>query len=303
MVMRSSDLDPEIGYPHYGMGLFVTTYRGHKYVQHGGNLDGFSLLLSFMPDDNIGSVILLNMDGSNLREVLSYNIMDRLLGLPQVDWNKRQLERYAAFKKSEEDARTKNYVPRREKTAFSHPIDEYTGEYSNPAYGSFVVEQAANDKLKLTYHTMGSTAEHWHYDVWRVPHDPLDLMSETEVMFNTDWEGNIASLSSSMEPSVKDIVFTKLPDKRMRERSFLEPLTGTYQVADYKILIALRPDNVLTATLPNQRICVLEPVRGNTFSVKDENGLTLDFKRDAGGAVTEFSMNQAGSSSVYKKVK
>ena len=62
-------------------------------------------------------------------------------------------------------------------------------------------------------------------------------------------------------------------------------------------------DNVLTATLPNQRIFVLEPVRGNTFSVKDENGLTLDFKRDTGGAVTEFSMNQAGSSSVYKKVK
>jgi CubicO group peptidase (beta-lactamase class C family) len=303
MVMRSSDLDPELGYPHYGMGLFVTTYRGHKYVQHGGNLDGFSLLISFLPDDNIGSVILLNMDGSNLREVLSYNIMDRMLGLAPVDWNKRQLERYAAFKKSDEDARTKNYVPRREKTAFSHPMDEYVGEYSHPAYGSFVIEKAEADKLKVSFHTMQSVAEHWHYDVWRVPHDPLDLLSEAEVMFNTDWEGNIASLSSSVEPSVKDIVFTKLPDKRMRERSFLEPLTGTYQVADYRILVALRPDNVLTATLPNQKIFVLEPVRGNTFSVKDENGLTLDFKRDANGAVTEFSMNQAGSSSVYKKTK
>ncbi|MGA9474505.1 MAG: serine hydrolase domain-containing protein, partial [Terriglobales bacterium] len=53
MVIRSSDVDPEIGYANYGMGLFVTTYRGHKYVQHGGNLDGFSLLISFLPDDNI----------------------------------------------------------------------------------------------------------------------------------------------------------------------------------------------------------------------------------------------------------
>ena len=49
MIIRSSDLDPEIGYAHYGMGLFVTTYRGHKYVQHGGNLDGYSLLLTFLP--------------------------------------------------------------------------------------------------------------------------------------------------------------------------------------------------------------------------------------------------------------
>src|SRR5947209_329911 len=36
MIIHSPDLDPELGYDNYGMGLFVTTYRGHKYVQHGG---------------------------------------------------------------------------------------------------------------------------------------------------------------------------------------------------------------------------------------------------------------------------
>ncbi len=302
MILHSSDLDPEIGYLHYGMGLFVTTYRGHKYVEHGGNLDGFSLLISFLPDDHIGCVVLLNMEGSSLREVLAYNISDRLLGLAPVDWDKRQLDRYHAFKKAEDDARAKNYVPRRENTQFSHPIDEYLGEYSNPAYGTFLIERAAKpDELKITYHTMQSTAQHWHYDVWRVPHDPLDLLGETEIMFNTDWEGNIASMSSSMEPSVKDIVFTHQPDRRMRERSFLEPLTGTYQIADYKIVVSLRSDNVLIATLPNQKIYELDPLRGNTFSVKTENGLTLDFKRDPAGKVTEFSMSQAGSSSIFRK--
>ncbi len=302
MILHSSDLDPEIGYLHYGMGLFVTTYRGHKYVEHGGNLDGFSLLISFLPDDHIGCVVLLNMEGSSLREVLAYNISDRLLGLAPVDWDKRQLDRYHAFKKSEDDARAKNYVPRRENTQFSHPIDEYLGEYTNPAYGTILIERAVKpDELKITYHTMQSTAQHWHYDVWRVPHDPLDLLGETEIMFNTDWEGNIASMSSSMEPSVKDIVFTHQPDRRMRERSFLEPLTGTYQIADYKIVVSLRSDNVLIATMPNQKIYELEPLRGNTFAVKSENGLTLDFKRDAAGKVTEFSMGQAGSSSIFRK--
>jgi len=304
MIIRSSDVDPEIGYAHYGMGLFVTTYRGHKFVQHGGNLDGFSLLISFLPDDNVGSVILLNMEASSLREVLAYNIADRMLGLAPVDWNKRQLDRYFAFKKSDEEARDKNYVPRRADTHFSHAIDEYVGEYSNPAYGVVAVERVANDHdLKITYHTMSSTAEHWHYDVWRVPHNPLDLLQETEIMFNTDWEGNVASLSSSLEPNVKDIVFTRMPERRMRERSFLEPIAGVYQVADFKFMVTLRPDNVLTVTLPNQKVWELEPVRGNTFAVKGENGLTLDFKRDAAGKVTEFSLNQAGSSSVYRKTQ
>jgi hypothetical protein len=305
MIIRSSDLDPEIGYAHYGMGLFVTTYRGHKYVQHGGNLDGFSLLLSFLPDDHIGSVILLNMEGSNLREVLAYNINERLLGLDQVDWNKRLHDRYRAFKKAEDDARDKNYVPRRENTQFSHPIDEYVGEYSHPAYGTVEIERVAkNEKeLKVTYHTMTSTAQHWHYDVWRVPHNPLDLLQETEFMFNTNWEGNVASLSCALEPNAKDIVFTRMPERRMHEASFLQPLTGTYQIADFKMLITLRPDNVLTITLPNQKVYELEPVRGYTFSFKGENGWTVDFKHDDNGGVTEFSLNQAGSSSIYRKTQ
>jgi len=304
MIIHSADVDPEIGYSHYGMGLFVTTYRGHKYVQHGGNLDGFSLLISFLPDDNIGSVILLNMEASSLREVLAQNIADRLLGMPQVDWNKRELERYAAFKKSDEEARTKNYVPRREGTQFSHAIDEYPGEYANPAYGTITIDRAGDGKdLKISFHGMQSKAEHWHYEVWRTPHDPLDLLEETEIMFNTDWEGNIASLSCAIEPRVKDIVFTRLPDRRMRERNFLEPLAGTYQIADFKILIAIRPDNVLSITFPNQKVYALEPERGYTFAVKGENGMTIDFKRDASGNITGFSLNQAGSSSVYQRAK
>jgi CubicO group peptidase (beta-lactamase class C family) len=302
MIIHGADLDPEIGYQNYGMGLFVTTYRGHKYVQHGGNLDGFSLLISFLPDDNIGSVILLNMDGSSLREVLAQNIADRLLGLPQVDWNKRELDRYFAFKQADEEARTKNYVPRVENTHFSHAIDDYIGDYGHPAYGTISIERAGNDQdLKITYHTMKSTAQHWHYDVWRVPHNPLDLMQETEIMFNTDWEGNVASLSCAMEPRVKDIVFTRMPDRRMKERSFLEPLAGTYAVGDFKLLIALRPDNVLSLTTPNQQTYELEPIRGTTFGVKTQPGQTVSFKMDATGKVSELSMNQAGSSTVFKR--
>lgn len=304
MIIRSSELDPEIGYSHYGMGLFVTTYRGHKFVQHGGNLDGFSLLLSFLPDDNIGAVILLNMEGSSLREVLAYSINDRLLGLPLVDWNKRQLDRYVGFKKADDDAREKNYVPRVENTKFSHLIDDYVGDYAHPAYGTVTVESAGDGKdLKVTYHGMKSTAEHWHYETWRTPHNPMDLLQETEFMFNTDWNGNIASLSCPMEPNVEDIVFIRQPEKRMRERSFLEPLAGTYQVADYKILIALRPDNVLTMTLPNQKMYELEPARGYMFAVKGENSQNIAFKLDASGKVTEFSMTRAGSSTVFKKTR
>lgn len=81
------------------MGLFVTSYRGHKFVHHGGNLDGFSLLIFFLPDDNVGVVVLTNMDGTQLREVLTYNVYDPLLGIPQVA--ARQLDQLQAGRRGQ----------------------------------------------------------------------------------------------------------------------------------------------------------------------------------------------------------
>ena len=252
MVIATSGVDKELGYLNYGMGLFVTTYRGHKFVHHGGNLDGFSLLLSFLPDDNAGSIVLTNMDATQLREVLTYNIYDRMLGMDPVDWNHRLFARYKAGKASEEEAEKKNYVPRVEGTKHSHPIEDYVGEYQHPAYGVVAIERSGNgDDLKMSWHGFTSVAKHWHYDVWRVPKNALDRLERTQLMFNSDWDGNIASVSSPLQPDVKDIVFTRLPDRRMKERPFLEPLAGTYTLSDFKFLITLRPDNVLTFTTPN----------------------------------------------------
>jgi len=301
MVIATSGVDKELGYLNYGMGLFVTTYRGHKFVHHGGNLDGFSLLLSFLPDDHVGSIVLTNMDVTQLREVLTYNIYDRMLGLDQVDWNHRLFARYKAGKASEDEAEKKNYIPRVEGTKQSHPIEDYVGEYQHPAYGVVGIERSGDgDDLKMAWHGFTSVAKHWHYDVWRVPKNALDRLERSQLMFNTDWDGNITSLSSPLEPQVKDIVFTRLPDRRMKEKAFLEPLAGTYILSDFKFLVTLRPDNVLTFTTPNGTMYELEPVRGTTFAVKKLSGTTLNFKME-GGKVMEVAFAQPGSTLVLKK--
>ncbi len=301
MVIATAEVDKELGYLNYGMGFFITSYRGHKFVQHGGNLDGFSLLLSFLPDDNLGSVVLTNMDATQLREVLTYNIYDRLLGLDQVDWNHRLFARYKAGKESEKEAEKKNYIPRVEGTKASRAIDDYVGEYRHPAYGTIAIERSGQgDDLKVSWHGFTSVAKHWHYEVWRVPRNALDRLERTQLMFNSDWDGNIASLSSPLEPQVKDIVFTRQPDRRMKERPFLEPLAGTYAISEFKFQVTLRPDNVLTLTTPRGALYELEPVRGTTFAVKGLSGTTLTFKSEA-GKVTEAAFAQPGSTIVLKR--
>src|SRR5262249_1289447 len=89
MVVQGSPLFPELGEMSYGMGLFIQTYRGHKDVSHGGNLDGFSAQFSFLPNDGVGVVVLTNLDGTFLRDLVPLYVYDRLLALDRIDWVQR----------------------------------------------------------------------------------------------------------------------------------------------------------------------------------------------------------------------
>lgn len=63
-----------------------------KVIHHGGNIDGFSALVSFIPTENIGLVILTNAGGTLLPTYLANQIYDELLELESIDWHKRAVE-------------------------------------------------------------------------------------------------------------------------------------------------------------------------------------------------------------------
>jgi CubicO group peptidase (beta-lactamase class C family) len=66
------------------MGWFVEPDRGANLIHHGGNIGGFTTLVTFMPDRKAGAIILLNMNGSPVCEILANDIYDRFLKLDQV---------------------------------------------------------------------------------------------------------------------------------------------------------------------------------------------------------------------------
>ena len=53
MVIQGAPAYKEESEGSYGMGFFISAYRGHKQVEHGGNIDGFSAELAFLPNDQI----------------------------------------------------------------------------------------------------------------------------------------------------------------------------------------------------------------------------------------------------------
>jgi len=301
MVAPSNLQYPELGHVSYGMGLSVGSYRGHTLVGHGGAIDGFLAQMSLLPREGIGVVVLTNLDqGRRLPFVLSYDVLDRLLGLPPAPWDARFKDEDAKLEQSEEEAKQKGFTRRREGTQPSHELAEYAGEFEHPGYGVLRVERQG-DALELTYNRMSSPLRHFHYDAFEVPENPLDPFEKTKLSFFTSVDGEIGSVAVPLEPAVAAIVFTRRPEARLRERGFLETLAGQYELGPNVVTIALRGENTLVLSLPGQPERELIPRRGTSFDLEGLTGFSVEFKLDASGAVSEAAFYQPDATYLAKR--
>ncbi len=289
----------EVGHSTYGMGFFITTYRGHKLVHHGGNIDGFSALVTFMPQDKIGMVILTNMNGSPLPTVVSYNLYDRLLGLDHVAWTARLKDDEKKQKESADEAKKKGLTARKPNTHPSHDLADYAGEFENPGYGVAKIALAQGD-LKVTFNGLSAPLKHFHYDVFEVSDDAIDFPS-TKLTFHSNLQGDIDSFSAPFESSVHEIVFTRAPDRSVLQKSVLEPLAGQYQLGPATATVALRGDNAITLALPGQPAYELVPTGGLKFLVKGLTGYSVEFKKNDGGAVDQLVFYQPNGTFVANR--
>jgi len=306
MVIQGTPAFPELGENSYGMGFFVGTYRGRKQVSHGGNLDGFSSQLAFLPNERIGVVVLTNMDGTRLRDFVPYYIYERLLGLDTVDWDGRFLALQKKGEEQEKTAETKGITGQHPGTHPSHDIAEYEGDFENPGYGRISVRAAKKgdvNGLEMTINDLKRPLEHFHYDTFQVPANPLDSLEKLKLSFRTDPEGEISSLSAPLETHVADIVFKRVAESRMFEASFLRQFTGTYDVGAAGWTIVLVGDNALEITTPGAPPLTLIPRRGTRFDIKGLNGISVEFKQDSSGQTQEVVLYTPDSVSVIKKKK
>ena len=192
----------------YGMGLFLTTYRGHELVFHTGTIGGYHALLSYLPGDRMGVVLLQNRVARPLPQILSLRIYDRLLGLPPID-------RVNAFKAAErkqiaEDEKTRQSSDARRKpgTRPSHTLPEYAGRFVHPAYGEMEVKVESGG-LVLRRHLESFLLTHYHYDVFETPESDQNPMSGLKVRFLSGVDGGIDEMAVKLEPAVKEIVFSR----------------------------------------------------------------------------------------------
>ncbi len=267
---------PEMPHIMYGLGWFVQPYRGHEMLHHGGNIDGFSALVSFMPKENIGIVVLTNLNATPFPYAIALSAYDRLLGLDAIDWNGRYKLIWTQLEQMEDQSKKLEDINRIKGTKTSHPIKDYAGVYSHPAYGS--IEIMENRKhLNAEYNGMTSELEHWHYDVFRAKTEPFDGL---KFAFLTNLNGDIDCVSVILEQSVDAIEFTRQPPAEMYQRDFLAQFAGEYEMMGLSVVVGFRGENTLTVTLPGQPTYELEPYMGTEFKIRTLKGYSVKFVTD-----------------------
>jgi CubicO group peptidase (beta-lactamase class C family) len=266
----------------YGMGWFVEPYRGYTVVHHGGNIDGFSVMISFVPQANVGSIILTNIDGKPLRDSLTYEIYDRVLDLPNGDWNNKYHAIWAEFERGQDQERDTTGTERAADTTPSHPLADYVGEYSADGYADVSVKQEG-DQLYGWLAGGWWKLEHYHYDIFELDLDRFEL--HLKVAFHMDTRGTVYALSLPIESAVADVMFKRKPVTLNAD--VLNALAGEYDMPfeGMTLSIKIKADGKPFGQMTGQSEFELLPYRvsGNDtveFMVKGISNLSLVFSSE-----------------------
>ncbi|MCX6163261.1 MAG: serine hydrolase [Ignavibacteriae bacterium] len=281
-------INDEVFYNMYGMGWMITSYRGHLRLEHGGNIDGFSASVCFLPRDSIGIVVLTNMDGTMLTSVARNYAIDKLLGLSEIDWSNRLIGDIKKAKETMKEQEGKKDPNRVEGTEPSHPLKAYTGKYEHPAYG--YIEIILNDgKLITDFHSMKADLSHYHYDIFETIDN--DVIPKIKISFYTNLKGDIDKISIPLQDGVKDIEFKKVVEKKDIDKSSLNKYIGDYEISGTVTKISLRGGNTLILSITGQPDYELIPIGENGFNIKDLEGFSVKFT-EVSGKITEIVFNQ-----------
>lgn len=273
----------------YGIGWGVTSYLGHYFVSHDGVSDGFTSVTGVLPGENIGFIVVANKNMTALPRYVSFEIIDRLLGLSRHDWFQEGIE---GIRKNRETLKEKivfEDLSRKMGTSPCHALEEYTGIYENPGYGKLEI-QLKDGKLQVVYNDLRFVLDHWHYDVFRVAEEKQDMVVSfegTKFTFCNNADGDIGELIVPLEPLASDIVFKHRAEEKLSTLAYLRQFTGAYEIYGYTVEVVIR-NHALVAIVPGQPNYELTPARENEFLIKSMTGSTVRFVMDAQNKVDEI---------------
>ena len=201
---------PQRAMTSYGLGWSLYSYRGHKMLEHGGNINGFTTSTALVPDLDLGVFVSANMNVTLLPDALVQTAVDLALGETDGDWFRRlKAHNQAMFEGvvSFFAAFGGEAVPG---TKPSHALSDYAGVYEAPGYRRFLIEEK-DGRLTADFNHFFVGLKHHHYDTFSTDGPIGELPAGLTLTFAADPRGAVSALSVTLgsEKGLKPIVFTK----------------------------------------------------------------------------------------------
>jgi len=227
----------------YGMGWMIQPYRGLTVVQHGGNVEGHSLMIGFVPSERLGVVVLTNLASTPLRDALLYESIDRALGLDSRDWSGRFHQIADPLVAGRARSKVETAAARVSGAPMTHPLADYAGTFTHPGYPAIEVKTDGEElRARLAGSLDWAPFTHQHYDVFEW--DLTDFEWRVMVRYLTDDRGELASISLPIESAVANLEFTRAPVSV--PGSVLDALVGVYEtpVEGVAVTVSRRADSL-----------------------------------------------------------
>lgn len=293
---------------NYGFGWFISSYKGHYRVDHGGNIDGFSANVAFFPTDSIGIVVLTNQDGSAVTSIARNLIADKILGLKYYDWSGARLAEKAKNKASEATTLKDNTSNKKANTKPTHALKEFEGIYTHKGYGSFEVSVVKDSLFAFFPNGDKVWLNHYHYNIF----SPLNVDKEegidtsenigSKMKFLMNDAGEINAATFAFEPSLpKPLEFEKKAKTKEVAVNELEKYVGDYELSSATVKVYIKDNKTLFVLVPGQPDYELNNVAENKFALKVAAGYYVQFEVVEGKTKSLTFLQPNGNFKAVKK--
>src|SRR5262249_37673289 len=160
-------LNPATQQKSYALAWNVQDYHGKLMLSHTGGLEGFRCRLVVLPKEKLALALLTNsavgVSSASMHTAATNTLADLLLDLPKRDGDAlylKHVEKLTADEKAAAKAKQALRVPG---TKPSHALKDYTGTFTEPAYGDVRIT-VQDGTLSLGWGGQDGTLEHFHFD-------------------------------------------------------------------------------------------------------------------------------------------
>jgi CubicO group peptidase (beta-lactamase class C family) len=213
-ILPISDPPPPIAatrpnFATYGLGWFLSDYRGRKVASHTGGLAGYLSKVTLVPELKLGVVVLTNQEEGGAFQAPTYHVLDAYLGATPTDWVAAYAEARRKQRGDADEAVRKAEAARAKDSKPSLPLERYAGRYVDP-WRDDVTIAVESGRLVLRFgrtEKLVGDLEHWQYDTFVARWRDRSLHADAYVTFSLKPDGTIDEMKMLPVSPLTDFSF------------------------------------------------------------------------------------------------